>query len=147
MQDHPADKLHVKVAQANRADARFAHGGECFRQDFIQSRAFGRDEFFLRLLQVLFKHAPVFGIRGGAQLLAGRGYFCAWARGRVGEMRSEFVRLGAQVRIGQLLVFGFEPINLLNIRRQTLDFFFVWIAGQFRVQIFEHTRSSTFAEI
>ncbi len=121
MQHHAADQLHVEMAQADGAPRCLAHGGEGFRQELLQNLGFFLTQFFVEVIDSAFRLVSLVGIHTG------------WRRKRLFKLLSrsgrrfsdailEFIGLGAELGIGQTLIFRLQLTGLANIRTDAFNF-------------------------
>ena len=105
MQNHAANQLHVEMAHVEHTAARLADHGEGFLENLVEDIVCS-----LQALRVNLAQAIKIGIK-----------FVRDLRHPVLNLFSEFVGLGAQFMIRELLHLRLERIDRLYTRQQALD--------------------------
>ena len=106
VQNHAADQLHIEVAHVQDAAAGFADDGEGFGQQVVEDFFDGGEAIGLDLLEAV-------GVGLG---------FVGDAAEPVLDALAEFVGLGAQFVVGQLLHRRLERVDGLDLGQQALYF-------------------------
>lgn len=105
MQYHAADQLYVKVAHVEDTAAAFAYYSEGFHQKLVKGFVNGFGPFVIELLEAIW-----IGIR-----------FVANFGKAILDALTEFVGLGTQLFVRELLHLRLEGIDGLDLRHQALQ--------------------------
>ena len=106
MQHHAADQLHIEVAHVEHAAPGFADHGEGFHQKLVQ-------RFVDQLGAIIFELLEAVGI--GVRFVRETGQALL-------DALAEFVRLGAQLVVRELLHLRLKRTDGLDPRHQALQF-------------------------
>ncbi len=116
MQHHAANQLHVKVAHIEHPASRLAHHGKGFHQDFVE-------HFLQRFVLLFFKCFLLvkIGIVVGSRLCCLRLLGPGDAAQPLLNALAEFIRLGAQLFVAELLNLRLQRVDGLHVGHQRLD--------------------------
>ena len=119
MQDDAADQLHVEVAHVEHAASGFANHRESLHQNFVQ-------HFLQSIVLLFFQPLLAVDVGLGFIFISGisrnfRGASVREASHALLDPPPKFIRLGAQLGVGELLDLRLKRIDSRHLRHQGLD--------------------------